>query len=144
MTFAQLRYSVREGFAGLWRVKLMSLFSILTIAATLISLGLYLLVALNVRHVIGQIREKGRFVGQDVIFPGVPPCVGLPEEVQLGGSFGLRATGLRPSSTCEAEVLPGPHAHLPSGQSRASARRLARRWLRVQVLRSRLKPHQLR
>jgi cell division transport system permease protein len=58
MPFAQMRYSIREGFAGLLRVKLLSLFSTLTIAAALISLGLYLMVVLNVQRIISQVRER--------------------------------------------------------------------------------------
>lgn len=58
MKLRSFNYLVKEGLKGIWHNRLMSLASVMTVTASLIIFSLFLIVSLNVEHVVDQVRSE--------------------------------------------------------------------------------------
>ena len=58
MKLRSFSYLIKEGFKGIWHNRLMSFASIMTVAASLTIFSLFLILSLNVEHVVEQVRSE--------------------------------------------------------------------------------------
>lgn len=58
MKLRSFNYLVKEGLKGIWHNRLMSFASIMTVTASLIIFSLFLILSLNVEHMVDQVRSE--------------------------------------------------------------------------------------
>lgn len=58
MKLRSFNYLLKEGLKGIWHNRLMSFASIMTVTASLIIFSLFLILSLNVDHMVEQVRSE--------------------------------------------------------------------------------------
>ncbi len=58
MKLRSFNYLLKEGLKGIWHNRLMSFASVMTVAASLIIFSLFLILSLNVEHMVEQVRSE--------------------------------------------------------------------------------------
>ncbi|MBE7042196.1 MAG: ABC transporter permease [Ruminococcaceae bacterium] len=87
MKLRSFSYLIKEGFKGLWYNRLMSIASIMTVSASLIVFSLFLILGMNVEHLIEQVRSEYELLvvidesADEATIQGIGKAIGAMHEV---------------------------------------------------------------
>ncbi len=88
MKLRSFNYLVKEGLKGIWYNRLMSFASVMTVTASLIIFSLFLILSLNVEHMVEQVRSEYELLvvvdenADEVTIQGIGKAIGAMPQVR--------------------------------------------------------------